>query len=311
MQILRLSPNEFRIQYPAPHVFNSVDFAELNRDKAEQLHYLSFKDTKHRFGIILGERDHVLRSPFSAPFGGFICRGTQPLERMEEAVDLLLAYAAERSARVAISLQPLVYDEAQLSKWVSVLSRKMTVRCVDLNYQVDLARILSYNEIIDRSARKNLRHALSQSFRLTKLDSSDRSDVARAYDIIRRNREERGFPLRMTLEQVWQTVRRVIQADFWVLEHEGEDVAAAQIFYVAEGVAQVVYWGDIRQYSALRPMNFLTYHLFLHYYKAGLRLLDIGPSTEDGLPNYGLCEFKENIGCTTSLKFSFTNDKIS
>ena len=77
--------------------------------------------------------------------------------------------------------------------------------------------------------------------------------------MIRRNREERGFPLRMTLEQVWQTVSNVIRADFFMLEHEGEDVAAAQVFHVAEGVAQVVYWGDIREYSALRPMNFLTY----------------------------------------------------
>lgn len=54
--------------------------------------------------------------------------------------------------------------------------------------------------------------------------------MARAYEVIRRNREERGFPLRMTLEQVWQTVSNVVQADFFVLEHEGEDVAAAQVF---------------------------------------------------------------------------------
>ena len=52
-------------------------------------------------------------------------------------------------------------------------------------------------------------------------------------------------------------------------------------------------------------MNCLTYNVFRHYSDAGLRILDIGPSTEDGVPNYGLCEFKENIGCGISLKYRF------
>lgn len=306
MQIERISPDEYAKIYTPQHVFNSVDFTELNRDKAEDLHYLSIHDTKHRFGIILGERNGMLRSPFSAPFGGFTTHGVQSLECMEEAVDLLLAYAAERSLQLAITPQPLMYDETQISKWVSVLSRKMNVNHIDLNYYVELSRIANYRQIIDRSARNKLNHALKESFNLIKLNSNDHSDVARAYEVIRRNREERGFPLRMTLEQVWQTVSNVIRADFFVLEHEGEDVAAAQVFHVAEGVAQVVYWGDIREYSALRPMNFLTYSLFRHYYEAGLHTLDIGPSTEDGIPNYGLCEFKENIGCSVTLKYSFT-----
>lgn len=306
MQIQRISPDEYAKIYTPQHVFNSVDFTELNRNKAEDLHYLSIHDTKHRFGIILGERNEMLCSPFSAPFGGFTTHGVQSLEHMEEAVDWVLAYAEERSLQLAITPQPLMYDETQISKWVSVLSRKMNVNYIDLNYYVELSRIANYRKIIDRSARNKLNHALKEPFNLVKLNSNNLSDVARAYEVIRRNREERGFPLRMTLEQVWQTVSNVVQADFFVLEHEGEDVAAAQVFHVAEGVAQVVYWGDIREYSALRPMNFLTYSLFRHYYEVGLRTLDIGPSTEDGIPNYGLCEFKENIGCSVTLKYSFT-----
>lgn len=306
MQIERVAPDVFAQLYKPQHVFNTVDFAELNRAKADELHYLTVHDNKHRFGIVLGERGGTLRSPFSAPFGGFTANGTLTLERMEEAVDLLVAYAKEHSMQLAVTLQPLVYDETELSKWVGVMARKMSVRCIDMNYHVDLADMDNYEASIDRSARKNLHHAQKEPFELIKLDSSKRSDVARAYEVIRCNREERGFPLRMTLEQVWQTVSRVVKADFWVLRLNGADVAAAQIFYVADKVAQVVYWGDIRQYSAARPMNFLTHGLFCHYHNEGLRTLDIGPSTEDGIPNYGLCEFKENIGCRVSLKYSFT-----
>ncbi len=305
MQIKILSSDDFKKIYHPQHVFNSVAFAELNRDKAERLHFLSFEDSKPRLGIILGERDNTLRSPFSAPYGGFIERKPEGLERMEEATRLLYEYAQERGKAISITLQPTVYNDTELSKWINVMARQFSIRCIDLNYHFDLARMTHYEDFIDRSARKNLHHAMKEPFRLIQLDATDRSQVARAYNVIRRNREERGFPLRMTLEQVWQTVSQVVKADFFVLEHNGNDVAAAQVFHVAEGIAQVVYWGDIREYSAHRPMNYLTHALFEHYYEAGLRILDIGPSTEDGIPNHGLCQFKEYIGCSVTLKYSF------
>lgn len=305
MQIKNLTPDEFASTFQAAHVFNTVAFAQLNSDKVERVHYLSFDDPKTCFGIVLGESNGVLRSPFSAPFGGFLEKGTHGLERMEKAVDALADYAKERSLRLQITLQPMVYDETRLSMWVNVMMRKMQLHHTDLNYHFDISRMPNYSSVINRSARKLLNQALRQNFCLRKLDSGNRDDVARAYNVISCNRKERGFPLRMTFEQVWQTVSRVVIADFFVLEHEGCDVAAAQIFHVADGIAQVVYWGDIRQYAKLRPMNYLAYSLFGYYADNGLRILDIGPSTEDGIPNYGLCEFKESIGCSVTMKYSF------
>lgn len=305
MQIKNLTPGEFASTFQAAHVFNTVAFAQLNSDKVERVHYLSFDDPKTCFGIVLGESNGVLRSPFSAPFGGFLEKGTHGLERMEKAVDALADYAKERSLRLQITFQPMVYDETRLSMWVNVMMRKMQLHHTDLNYHFDISRMTNYSSVINRSARKLLNQALRQNFCLRKLDSGNRDDVARAYNVISSNRKERGFPLRMTFEQVWQTVSRVVTADFFVLEHEGCDVAAAQIFHVADGIAQVVYWGDIRQYAKLRPMNYLAYSLFGYYADNGLRILDIGPSTEDGIPNYGLCEFKESIGCSVTMKYSF------
>ena len=76
MQITEVNHDEYKRLLPTvPHVFNSVEFSELNRGKASALHYLIFSDTKVRFGIILGEKADGLHSPFSAPFGGFSIRG--------------------------------------------------------------------------------------------------------------------------------------------------------------------------------------------------------------------------------------------
>ena len=305
MQIKNLTPGEFASTFQAAHVFNTVAFAQLNSDKVERVHYLSFDDPKTCFGIVLGESNGVLRSPFSAPFGGFLEKGTHGLERMEKAVDVLADYARERSLKLLITLPPLVYDETKMSKWVSVMIRKMQLRHIDLNYHLDISHVSHYSSVINSSARNHLNQALRQNYCLHKLNSDNRDDVARVYNVISCNHKERGFPLRMTFEQVWQTISNVVSADFFVLEHEGCDVAAAQVFHVAAGIAQVVYWGDIRQYAKLRPMNYLAYSLFGYYADNGLRILDIGPSTENGIPNYGLCEFKESIGCSVTMKYSF------
>lgn len=305
MLIKNLIPDEFSSTFQAAHIFNTVAFAQLNSDKVDRVHYLSFNDPKPCFGIVLGESNGMLRSPFSAPFGGFLENGTHRLERLEKAVDMLVDYAKERSLKLLITLPPLLYDETKISKWVSVMTRKMQLSYINLNYHLDISRMPYYRSVIDRSARNHLNQALRQNYCLHKLNSANRDDVARVYNVICCNHKERGFPLRMTFEQVWQTVSNVISADFFVLEHEGVDVAAAQIFHVADGIAQVVYWGDIRQYAKLRPMNYLAYSLLRYYYDQGLRVLDIGPSTENGMPNYGLCEFKENIGCSVTMKYSF------
>ena len=35
-----------------------------------------------------------------------------------------------------------------------------------------------------------------------------------------------------------------------------------------------------------------------------MRLLDLGPATETGVPNYGLCVFKESLGAEPTLKYT-------
>lgn len=311
MQIKEISSTEYDSFFEPAFVYNTVSFVWLNASKVTNVHYLAIGEDgrRPRFGVILGERDGRLLSPFSAPFGGFEQHGKQNIQLMENAVGLLKDYAADRHLSVEVALPPLLYDESQISKWVSVFTRGGFRHVIDLNYYFDVRRFAEYKTLTDRSARNHLNRSLKEDFHLLQLDSGKKENVERAYEVIRQNREERGYPLRMTLEQVWQTVTSVVKADFFVLEHGGHDVAAAQIFHVADGIAQVIYWGDIRKYSSMRPMNFLAYALLGHYYEQGLRILDIGPSTEDGIPNYGLCEFKENIGCEVTLKYRFVGER--
>ena len=61
-------------------------------------------------------------------------------------------------------------------------------------------------------------------------------------------------------------------------------------------------------YEQDRPMNYLAYRTYLYYSERGIRVLDIGPSTESGEPNYGLCNFKKSIGCSVSSKLTYIKE---
>lgn len=173
----------------------------------------------------------------------------------------------------------------------------------DLNHQYRLENFLHFEGNLDSTTRNKFRNSKKVDFIFECLNSNDEWQIHRAYEVIRKNRSSKGFPLRMTLQDVLDTIK-VVEADFFVMSYEGLDVAAAQVFHVAEGICQVIYWGDLPEYSHLRVMNYFTYKVFEYYSDKSIRVLDIGPSTEKGIPNYGLCSFKESIGCEVSLKYT-------
>lgn len=292
------------------HIFASADFNDLNKSKADYVYYLLFKDTKYRLGIIGGVREGIFTSPFSAPFGGFVyIHPDIRIQEIEEAVDCLVQWCNRKNiAQISITLPPYIYAESYISKLTNIFSRKdFLLKKYDLNYHFALSKFdENYVSNIWRNARKNLNRALSNQLLFSKCEDID--SKKEAYEVIKKNRDSRGFPLRLTWEQVEETTR-IIEADFFLVKDSfSENIAAAVIFRINETIAQVIYWGDIPEFAHLKTMNFLSYKVFEYYAKTGYSVLDIGPSSENSIPNYGLCEFKEGIGCNISLKMSYWKD---
>lgn len=305
MQIIETSAEEYgRLFTNFPHVYNSVEFSELNRYKVENLHYLVFKDTKARFGLVLGERNDGLYSPFSAPFGGFTTNKYQRFDIIDDAVNTLLQYSKERGKRIVITLPPPFYDEWRLACYANSLSRVAKKTSFEVNYHFLLSDFANYEAVMKRPGNSTLRQAMKGGLYFQKIEKDDISGISRAYEVTRQNKAERGYPLRMSYEAIINTIK-IIPADFFLVTYNNIDIAAAHVFRPCPGIYQPILWGDIREFAHLRPMNFLAYNLFKYYYMQGVEIFDLGPSTEFTIPNYGLCSFKESIGCRSSLKLTF------
>ncbi len=307
MQIIRCTPQEYKDAFPTPsHVFNSVEFNELNRHKCEDVHYLLFKDDKGkvRFGIILGQKDGLLKSPFSAPFGGMEARGCQRVDYYVDAVGELRRYALGLGKKIRVIIPPSAYaSNSNIEKQINaLLTNGGNIEYSDYNYSYTLDDFQAFNDNLWPNARRNLKASMRLPFEFVK--GEGREFVADVYRVVKLNHDEHGYPVHMSLDDVMDTVEMACMADFFQVKLDGELVASAMIYLTSSSVAQLIYWGDDARFRDMRPMNFLAYKLLEYYHKAGFGSFDFGPSSSDGIPSLGLCNFKESLGCHMTPKFT-------
>ena len=307
MEIFEVNSGEYQKAVGTGMIFDSAVFNDLNSNKVENVRYFIFKDSKNRFGLCMGGQKNSYRAPFSAPFAMFEpIRANWNIEQLEAAVDELLEFARrEQWKEIGLTLPPNFYHPNLITVTQNILLRKgFCLKHIDLNYAFDLAKAYAgdYKEKLPRNGRKNLNIALKNEL-LFKYCERD-EQIKMAYEVIRINRESKGYPLRMTYEQVLDTIK-IVPHDFFLVSLRGKNIAAAQVFYVTDDIVQVIYWGDVPGFPEQKSINFLAYQLIQYYGKKGLKFLDIGPSTENGVPNYGLCDFKNSIGCEISTKMQF------
>lgn len=307
MEVIEVDAQLYNKSLKPFSIFTSTSFSLLNSHKVEKVYYLLFKDTKVRLGIILGKIGANLYSPFSAPYGSFsYAEPDCKAKAIDSCIQALNDWCLNNHfEKLFISLPAQHYNPQFIDRLVNgFFSHEYTIDNIDVNHHFEIPPDfdVNYPQLLQRNARKNLNNALKQSLFFIRLDENFSS---RAYDIIALNRAAKQKPLRLTLSEI-KEVSAVTEIDFFVVEHSGVDVAAAIVFGINHNTVQVVYWGDDPKYAELRSMNYLTYKVFQYYALKGIRVLEIGISTESSKPNYGLCEFKESIGCSLSLKYSFS-----
>ncbi|MCM1309640.1 MAG: hypothetical protein NC301_01270 [Bacteroides sp.] len=294
MKILEVSAREYQLAFPRPAVvYNSVAFTELNAAKVDVVRRIVIYGDKPLLGLTFGERDGQLRAPFSAPFACFDFNREVRTEPMQAAAAAL----HEHSRGALLTLPPPFYAPSMNAKTqLSLFAIGILPKFIDWNFHLDLTS--PFIERLDSTAAKKLRRAERSDFHL------ELCEATRAYDIIRQNRQNHGYPLAMTLEQVKATTGAdgPVSADFFVLTNGVINAAAAVVYHVSPQIAQVIYWGDVPCPECRHSMNLLAREVAGHYASRGYKILDIGPSSSEGIPSPGLCDFKDSIGCITTPK---------
>lgn len=301
MTLHEISSTDYLRLFPKSQVvYNTPAFTELNASKVKRVIRLMFESDhgKPVLGLTVGETaDGMFKAPFSAPFACFDFNKEQTAAVVQQAADEL----ASAFAGLQITLPPAPYCPSMNAKTqLALLNSGARALYSDWNYHIDLTSFApgEYADSLNTTERWQLRRASRDNLALKPCEP------LRAYEVIKINKAAHGYPLRMSAEQVVTTigVEGPVTADSFALTDGTTDVAAAIIYHVAPGIAQVIYWGHIPDSPYKYGMNLLAMLTAEHYRAIGYQILDIGPASEDGIPSLGLCEFKESIGCRCSPK---------
>jgi len=308
MLLEEVDPDGFKAALSDPyHIYGSADFNLLNEFKVQNAYYLLFKDTKYRLAIIGGVVDNIFSSPFSAPFGGFLyIHNDIRLQSIEEAIDLLINWCNNKNiSGIKIVMPPSFYDQSFIAKNINVFYRKkFEISTVDLNYHFTTSNLNDdYKAFIWRNAKKNLNISFSHNLIFEECLTEEQRTAA--YSIIKLNRSLKGKPLKLSYDELSETSKIIKSKYFIVKDRSGSVIASAVGFIVGKSIAQIIYWGDNPEFGHYKTMNFLSFKVFEYYKNYGIQTVDLGYSTLNSEPNYGLCEFKESLGCEINPKFTF------
>ena len=80
-------------------------------------------------------------------------------------------------------------------------------------------------------------------------------------------------------------------------------IASAICINVVKNILYVFYWGEVDGYENLSPITLLFKNIAEFGKTNNFKIIDIGTSTNNSLPNYGLINFKTSLGCLSCNKF--------
>ncbi|HET9361697.1 MAG TPA: GNAT family N-acetyltransferase [Vicinamibacterales bacterium] len=299
--------NEF-LPCPWTHIFNTPQFFEIHRTPNACYLQLVAKASGEVVSTIqfAEESPGVFRSPRLGTFGSFDFKEPPGIELVELFADETERVLRDRgAARITIVSPPFAHGP-ELSHLVFLALHNRGYHAVphSLNQSVRLDD-RPFSARVDADGRRRLLRARELGLEARQLTSL--SELSDAYQLIHGSMCRKGYTLSMS----WDRIREMAEIfgdrihGFGVFR--GQEPAAASItIRVSRHAVYVFCWADAAGFSGVSPIVLLAETIYEHARAEGARWMDIGSSTNDGAPNYGLIHFKRNLGCEASLKLAYS-----
>lgn len=307
-----LTKSEYRHHFPgASHPYIQENFINLIEGKRCEVIRL-MQDNDNSLGLVVGVCGQTIRSPFSAPFGGFHYSHEQIFyNTIADFIESLKIYLKDKGFKsIHITLPPDIYQTNMNSKTIhNLICAGFSIDATDITNWIDLKQ-WDGNWVYNKVAQ-NCRKAMRNGLKLVRANNAD--EMQEAYAIVAQNRTENGREIHMAYEDVEQ-VSQIMPVDYFLIRDENNASHAAGIYYRGTPkIIQGIFFGDKLESRALGAMDLLYMGVFDFYKELGYDFIDMGTSSMDGAPNIGLVRFKETHNSSTSLRYTFkwTNDNVS
>lgn len=302
VSVLNIIPNE------TPDwcdLFNHPDFYNLHKTKSSV--YLSFYLDSKLIGLIhFTETENLTyRSPYRGTYGNISFKEGLDLQVKYECVEKLEAHMKALGAKnIEILSEPFSHHLHNSASLFNVyLSRGFEIHRQEINHTLSVDQHLLIEKMM-RNNKKRLNKCERENFIFEQVFSDD--EIKKVYLTIKENRESKGYKVSMDLGQIME-MYSVFPNDiyFFKASQNRENCAASICMRLNKNVLYVFYWGDKPGFEQYSPVAFLANGIYAFAQQRNFVLIDAGTSSINGLPNFGVATFKENLGFTISPKITY------
>ena len=253
--------------------------------------------------IYFSKQEQKLVSLNTSPFGGFLTDRAIKKEDLYACLDEIYGWSkTQKIVTVVIRMFPDAYypQLASLVKDV-LLESQFEILYEDIAQYIPVGAEQPMD--LDTHKRRRLRASdtLGYQFRILSAEA-----LERCYELFVQSRINKGYPITMSLDALLEMF--ALFPDEYLLFglFNDENVIAASVaIKVSDQILYCFYIGDDLGYRAHSPVTTLVAGIYEYCRENNFSMLDLGLSTDKGIVNKGLYNFKKSFGALESPKMTF------
>lgn len=291
-------------------MFNDERYQRCNLRPGQRLFRYDHVAGGRLVGTLSGViEDGLLDCGHSAPFGGIDwVRPREAVSAIGDLIRAVVSHAAAKNIRaIRIRARPGYFGANETAVQFALLNLGASVESCELSLGIETRRYRmpeEYMAALNDSSRNMIRQGSRVGMAFGAAETA--ADWAACFDLLTETKRRLGVQLSISFDYLMRL--RGVFGDRIAMRrvtHDGELAGAALVYRVADDWDYIAAWGDDLRHRNSRVMNLMAYYLVCTAIAQRVKVLDIGISSVDGVPDDGLVQFKRSIGATTGMRLNF------
>lgn len=291
-------------------LYHDLDFLDYHpQEKFQTLHLMFFNSGGELLSVMPGAvNGSVFSSPYGASYGGFVLPIKCSLKTVFSIVESFLDYIRKfHIEEVRLTLPPKNYlaipddylEFTLLKNHFQYSKRELTSALCTMDVDDPLALFRSEHRTSMRKAKKS------------GIEIKESQDLEAFYEILEINQRERhdSKPTHTKEELTYLHNQFPDRVRIFLAYHDQRPVAGILIFICNPRVALTFYICHLPEFQQFRSINYLMYEVIRWCSNNHYVWLDLGTSTRQMEPVWGVLEFKEGLGAKGYFRDSFVRKK--
>jgi hypothetical protein len=290
------------------YFFNEIEHLQLQRRGNDCYTFywqnLENQSIEGRLSVII--EDGTAYSPLRATFGG--------VEFYEDILEDVLFEFLNQTILILKSLnieniEINSYPEGYLTEYQSEILQKVLsklnfqVKFIEQNYEILITDKSFYETVLGSTARQLLRTHTKKGYVFNQEYNLNFEFI---HAFIARSRERKNRPMTMSLEQLTEHLQKFCKNfQLFSVTHADVIVAIGVTIKINDDILYTFYLADDENYLKDSPTTFLLSGIYEYGKQNNYKILDCGITTNKGILNEGLAQFKQSLGAKMSEKKTY------